>query len=91
MQAKAWRYKETEISFQVGDDCYNLIVEHSGHIEPARYGPPEDALPEDVDIEIHRLLSGCKNGCEITGTELISFLDKYDGLIGDEILSKILD
>ena len=91
MKRQAWQNKQSEISLQISEDSYEIVAEHSGHIEPARYGSTEDSSPEEVEIEIHRLVFGCKDGSKMTDEELISFLDKYDGLIGDEILSEILD
>lgn len=91
MKRKTWQNKHSEISLQISEDSYEIVAEHSGHIEPARYGLPEDSSPEEVEIEIHRLTSGYKDGRAMTDEELIAFLDKYEGLIGDEILSEILD
>lgn len=91
MKRKAWRNKETEISLQIGEDVYEIMARHSGYIEPESFGLPEDSLPEEVEIEIHWLIGGRKNNQEMTNDELDYFLEKYDGMIGDEILSKILD
>lgn len=91
MKRQAWQNKQSEISLQISEDSYEIVAEHSGYIAPARCGLPEDSSPEEMEIEIHRLASGYKDGHKMTDEELISFLDKYDGLIGDEILSEILD
>ena len=90
MKRKAWQNKQSEISLLIGENSYEIVAENSGHIEPARYGSPEDSLPEEAEIDIHRLALGRKDEREMSDEELISFLDKYDGLIGDEILSEIL-
>ena len=91
MKRKAWQNKQSEISLLIGEDSYEIVAEHSGHIEPARYGLPDDSSPEEAEVEIHRLVSGCKDGREMSAEELVSFLDKYEGLIGDEILLENLD
>jgi len=92
-KGKSWRNNETEITLHVDDlNSYELCAIHSGFISPTIYGLyPEDTIPEELEIEIHGLAYGYKNNSQMTELELQDFLDKYEGLIGDEILSKFLD
>lgn len=88
---KHWKSRETELSIQIGQDIYDLCAIHSGHVLSSTCGVfPEDSEPEDVEIEIHNLAYCYKNSVKITEKDSKDFLDKYDGLIGDEILSKLL-
>lgn len=89
---KYWKNRETELSLQIGQDVYDLCAIHSGHIlRDTRGAFPEDSEPEDVEINVHKLAYCYKNSVKMTERDSRDFSDKYDGLIGDEILSKLLD
>ncbi len=89
---KYWKNRETELSLQIGQDVYDLCVIHSGHILHKTCGTlPEDSEPEDLEVETHGLAYCYKNSVKMTEKDSKDFSDKYDGLIGDEILSKLLD
>lgn len=89
MRKQSWKNIETTLTLEIGQDVFEIVAIHSGSITPERFGLyPEDSSPEECDVEIHQLSSGYKNNAEMSESELEEFAEKYDGLIGDEILNK---
>ena len=85
---KATTVVELDISENSETVCYMVTLKHSVHYYPFIFGKePYDCEPADQEIEIDEIVSGFRDGDDMSREELDDFLERYN----DELCQKILE